>query len=460
MRAETVNDQQTRQNGMEDGTMSSGEIPTGGGPVKLLNRNYVLLWQGKFVSRIGANTMSMAILLWIKEATGSASLMGLVAMLSTVPAILFGMIGGTIADTHSRRGIIVAADLLKAIVLLVLAYLFSFDGGNSTVLVSAVVVLIVVASVAESFSAPALSAAVPALVPTQKLTQANTLAQVSMQLSVFIGQGLGGVLFRVIGVTLISFLDSIANLWSAVSVFMTRIPQPALPHRSERVRLKERLAEFWRDNAEGFKYVWAVGGLRDLALASTVLNFFSSLVIILIPFYVEDMLQQPADWVGFLAASYGAGAMLGYILASMVKLQGGIRGVIVVICMILDSVLTGVLGVLTSTGMALGVVLTLGAMGGFVAVHIATIVQLSTPSQILGRVFGVLATLSGGLAPLGMAFGGVLFDWLGHDIPLMFLLCGGVMTAIISVLTLNRDLRGYLAKDVTLQSQTVPEPTA
>ena len=66
-------------------------------PTKLLNKNFVLLFQGQLVSQVGTSVYLIAIIFWIKHATGSATIVGLVAMVAMIPSILLGPFGGTFA---------------------------------------------------------------------------------------------------------------------------------------------------------------------------------------------------------------------------------------------------------------------------------------------------------------------------------------------------------------------------
>ena len=63
-----------------------------------MNRNFYILWSGQFVSVVGSQGYSIAGLFWIKHATGSTTLMGVLMIASMVPALILGPVGGAISD--------------------------------------------------------------------------------------------------------------------------------------------------------------------------------------------------------------------------------------------------------------------------------------------------------------------------------------------------------------------------
>ena len=67
--------------------------PPAGIPTKLLNKNFLLLWQGQFVSQMGNQVHAVAMMFWIKHATGSATLMGTLLMLASLPGVTVGAAG-------------------------------------------------------------------------------------------------------------------------------------------------------------------------------------------------------------------------------------------------------------------------------------------------------------------------------------------------------------------------------
>jgi DHA3 family macrolide efflux protein-like MFS transporter len=432
----------TRKDGMIERGGRKQTVKTGSWkPTRFFNRNYVLIWQGQFVSRLGTQLSSVVMLLWIKQATDSASLMGLMAMLTNVPVILLGIIGGTFADRYSRRNIISFSDALSGLALLALAVLFTIYSDEPLVMAACIIGTTVFVAVADSFSSPAIVAAVPDLVPKGELARANSLGQLSAQIAFFLGQGLGGVFFRLLGAPVVAWVNGISFLWAAASESVAVIPQK-LPQKT--LGWKKRWAEFKADTLEGFRYILHVRGLKYLIAGSAGSSLLAAPVLILIPFFVTDVLKVPVDWVGFLSAGYGVGSLGGYLIAGSVKVSGARRSRVVVVLMLVEAVNYGLLGLMTHPVAALCVAFAEGALSGFVMVQIMTILQITTPSERRGRVFAVTGTISSSLAPLGMGLGGLVFDAIGQSIPVMYIGCSVLMVAMVTLLASRREFREYL----------------
>jgi hypothetical protein len=169
------------------------------------------------------------------------------------------------------------------------------------------------------------------------------------------------------------------------------------------------LKAFRADTAEGFRYVWHRRGMRNLFLAAAVLNFLTSPLGVLPPFFVEDRLHATTDWFGFLIASIGVGSLLGYALA------------------------------------ALPMSLVIGLLIGLININLVTILQRTTPSEIRGRVFGLLGTLSMGLTPIGMGLTGMAAELTHRQTTPIFVASGLTMTVVTLWVATGRDFRQYLA---------------
>jgi MFS family permease len=430
-------------------------------PSRLLNRHFFLLWQGQTISQLGGQVFNVAMLLWIKHATGSATTMGLMLMLSALPAVILGPLAGTFVDRRSRRGIVIASNVLRGIASLSLAGLM-FSGAAATRTILAGLFAVSLASaVVGTFFNPAVSAAIPELVPREKVAAANSLAQSSFQLSTFLGQGIGGTLFRMLGAPALFLLNGLGYLFAAASACFITIPQSIPPSAAS---WRESFAAFKRDLLRGFGYVWANAGLRTLVLVSAALNFFTVPVVVLLPFYVEDFLKVKADWYGFIMAAYGVGSLAGYVSAGALRLSGKAGGRLNLITLTFaQSVGFVLLGMLRDPYAAL-VLAALGGFGsGIVIVSITTILQLTTPGEMRGRVFGLLGTIAGGLVPMAMGLSGVVADLLDRNIPSIYVICGTCTAALAMAASLSRPFRDYLRLEgkgelPAVEKQAVPLP--
>lgn len=424
-------------------------------PRRLWNKDFLLLWQGQFVSRLGNQAFNIALVLWIVQNTGSATLMGLLLMVSSIPALILAPIGGAFADRYPRKKIIIACDLISGIVVLALTALLFLRPDATEVILVGIFITAICLAVSGSFFGPAIGASVPDLVPKERIAVANSLGQFSIQLSLFIGQGFGATLFRILGAPLMFLFNGLSFLFSAFSELFIRIPQ-SIPERSS--RWQDRFGEFRRDLAEGLRYVWGTTGLKGLVLISAVGNFFTAPILLLLPFYVTEYLGVREDWYGFLLAAFGVGALLGFLVIGLMPPSGRVRLRAMLLVMFVDASTYGLLVLAPGPWPALALAVLSGATGGFLTVNITTLVQLTTPSEIRGRIFGLLATISGSITPIAMGLSGVVADLTGRNVPLIYLTCSAILLLLAVIITGHRDIRTFLAYDPPRAAKDSPAP--
>jgi MFS family permease len=413
-----------------------------GKPQRLFNKDFFLLWQGQFVSRLGSQAHMVAMMYWVKHATGSATLMGTIMMLSMLPLVVLSPFGGTFADLHSRRRIIITCDVVYGVSVLSIAALMFVTPESVRFITGWIMGIAVISGVASSFFHPAITASIPSIVPEEKVAAANSINEGSFQVSTMIGQGVGGVLFRLLGAPVLFLVDGLTFLYSALSESLIKIPQ-VLPER--RASWRDEWARFAGETAEGFRYVWRQTGLRNLFLASAVLNFFAMPFIILLPFYVEDVLGRPPDWFGFMMAGYGGGSLVGYAIYGALRMSGRTRSRVLNVALVLLSACLAGIGFSRSAPLSLALIILTGVLGGLYNIAAMTLIQLSTPEDMRGRMFGLLHTLVMGLSPFAMALSGIVADAIGGDVTRIFIVCGAVLVAISAAVGANREYRRFLS---------------
>lgn len=421
-------------------------------PTKLFNRNYILLWQGQFVSRMGNVIFLYAMSIWFTYTLDSPSLLGLWGMVSGIPAVIFGVIGGTIADSYSRKKIIVYSDALNGIIVLALALMFFFlpDSipNKNDILLVGVFTAGVFGAVTHAFFGPAIDASIPDIVPLTHLAQANSLGQLSRQVAQFIGQAFGARLFSVIGAPIFILINGFSFIFSAVSEMFINIPQN-IPERSK--LLKDRFTDFRKDLGEGFIYLNKNKGLKKLVFISIFTSFFMQPIVILLSFYVKDVLGLPERWYGYLMISFGIGGLIGYLSVAIVRISGKIRSKIVILFLLIQSAGFIVLGFVNTSFEALVITFIGGILNGYVLVNIQTIIQLTVPSEIRGRVMGLLTTISASAVPLGQGLSGFLAEIF--SIPVIYITVGGIMIFLYLLIAASREFRIFMAYDPEAETE-------
>jgi len=413
-------------------------------PPRLWSRGFLLLWSGQTVSQLGNQAHAIAMMFWLMQATGSASLMGLLMTSSMLPGVVLGPFGGTYADRHSRVRIIVVSNALAGASVAVLAAALWLRPESTRLLAGLLFAVAIALGVIRAYFGPAITAAIPDLVAGERLAAANSLTQVSQQGAVFVGQAVGGVLFGVLGAAALFTLD-------ALSFFVAGGAAALIPR--DRPRLAEEgpgdqpFRRFLRETADGFRFVWAQKGMRDFMAAVSLINFLAMPTTVLFPFYVKIYLNRGPQWYGFLLAAISVGAVMGFILAGTLRLTGAARARGVLTAMVLYPLCFGLLAFIRVPQLAVVALLAGGATVGFINVYLITLIQAGTPSEVRGRVMGLLGTLSGGLIPLGLALGGVVGDLTGKNVPLILLVTAGTALCVSLFLIASRHCREFLATD-------------
>jgi DHA3 family macrolide efflux protein-like MFS transporter len=411
------------------------------GPIKLWNRDFLLLWQGQLVSQVGQRAFGLAVLFFIKEATGSASLMGFIVVLSSLPGVLLGPMGGTFADKFSRKNILVYGDLINGLFVLSLAVMMFMMPQSTSLLIVWLFVVATAGNIIFAFFTPAVQSAIPDLVPKTKLDMANSLNQLALFISLFIGQGLGGLLYAATGAAMLFLINGFTYLFASGSETFIRIPQ-SVPDKTKTGRIAFRM--FISDTREGLHYVWNQKGMRILFLVAALLYLFISPMALLLPFYVEDYLKLNADWYGYLLMSLGVGSVIGYMIAGSANVRGRDQSNLIIFSLLGASIGMGFLGFLGQPYIVLTVIFFVGLFTGIFMVKATTVLQLASSSELRGRVFGLLATLTSGLAPLGMGIAGVIADLANKNIPVIYATCGALVLLLSIAMAASKEARDFL----------------
>ena len=180
--------------------MTESAAPAASAPATLSARavlrlpNYRRLWLGQLVSEAGDGLTNLALLLLVNSITGSTAAIAAMAICLAIPPLTIGLFAGAYVDRADRRRIMLASDLLRAIVVLGFVLVGSADR------LWLLFLFAFVQSSIGTFFAPARGAVIPKVVPSEGLLAANSVAQATRVIAGIVGAGLAGLIIGLAGV--------------------------------------------------------------------------------------------------------------------------------------------------------------------------------------------------------------------------------------------------------------------
>ena len=352
-------------------------------------------WAG---SIIGSWAYSVAIVVYAYR-HGGASAVGLVGLIRWLPAAAASPFAAILGDRYPRVRVMLATDLTRAVALAAM---------SACVLtgVPAAVVYVLAAAVAVITTAfqPAQSALLPSLARTpEELTAANVSSSTIESLGFCVGPALGGVLLAVANVWVVFALTSALFLWSAVQLTWLR-------HASE-PPLGEARAQLVQEATAGFSAIVHDRRLRLVVGLFSAQTLVYGAFSVLIAVTALQLLHLGAGGVGYLNAAVGVGGLIGgFISLTLVGRQRLASTFGIAIAGAGAPLL--LVGVWPHTGVAvvvfaaIGLSMIVGDVSGY------TILQRSTPGDVLARVFGVLHSLFYATVAVGAIVAPALIDAL------------------------------------------------
>lgn len=318
---------------------------------------------------------------------------GLLSAAQTLPFLLLSIPAGLLADRHSRRGLLVAAEAVRALSLLALL-LLALSGQLSIAAMAVLGFVGAAGTVAFSVAAPSL---VPSLVKRAELPRANARLEVARSTAFAAGPALAGALVGWAGGPPAFVLALVLS--SAAVGLLRGVPEPARPALPRRHVLHEL-----RDGAQ---LIWRHALLRPIMWTAVVWNLsWYVLQAAYVP-YAVNLLGLNAAGVGSTLATFGAGLVVGAVLATRV-LRATNFGTAVIVGP-LFSAAAGLVMVATlwwpSAWLAGASFFLFGAGPALWVVSSTTLRQTVTPAAMLGRVSALFLTVNAGSRPLGAALG-------------------------------------------------------
>ncbi|HEX2226941.1 MAG TPA: MFS transporter [Candidatus Binatia bacterium] len=379
-------------------------------------RDFRLFWTGLLVSNTGT-WMQMTATNWLLyQLTGSPALLGLNGVFRAVPAIGLGVISGTFADRYDRRKLMIATEIASGVLALALAvldhsgqiqawHIYAFTFLNASV---------------GSFDGPARQALFPNLVPRSALPNAVALNSLLWKGSALIGPFLAGIAISWMGTAGAFYANAGSYIVVVCAILLMRVASKG--SSSRRTLLSE--------TKEGFSYIVS----RPVVLGIMVMEAMASVFGLnhtMLTIFASDILRVGAHGFGLLQSARGLGAVIGSSIYIAVG-QRSYQGRILFVSAILYGAAFALFGVSPSFLLSLSLMTAVGATDTIWGASRGTILQMSTPDSLRGRVMGVFQLSNRGLHPLGQVQSGLLIPFVGAPATTIF---GGVAVSAITLVT-------------------------
>jgi MFS family permease len=358
-------------------------------------RDFYTFLVSRFASAT-ALTMMRSVVAWhVYNLSHSAFHLGLIGIVQFVPALAFTLVGGAVADSFDRRRVINVAQFSAGATGFVL---FSITK-HGHITLAALYACVLMIAVTMTFEGPARSALLPQIVGPERFQRAVTISSTSQALAFASGPAVGGLLIASFGIVAAygTFVGLIA--FAFVSMLLVRVTAD-----NEGPRRAVSLAAI----REGLSFVWH----RPVVLGVMALDMFAVIfggATALLPIYAKEILKVGARGYGVLTSALEIGA-LSMALLLMLRPPVVAAGRTLLTAVLMYGIATVVFGASRWFPLSLGAYIAAGMADQVSVVLRSTVIQLSTPDELRGRVSSVNLLFIGASNQLGAAESGFVAE--------------------------------------------------
>lgn len=367
----------------------------------------------RFLTTISSEMQSVAVGWQLYELTHRPLDLGLVGLAQFLPGICLFLLAGHTADRVPRVRILKICYLAFSICSALLLML-TLRGISLPLPIYGVLLL---NGTIRAFNAPASQAFVPLLVPPAHFPNAVAWSSSVFQTATIAGPMIGGVVYGITGTPVVVYTCA-AACYASAFVLLSRV-------RLQR-SARSAAAASMRALFEGLQFI----GRNKLILGAISLDLFAVLLggaVALLPVYAREILRIGATGLGVLRSAPGVGALLMGIIIAHWPLERR-AGMTMLWCIFAFGVFTISFGLSHSFTLSLVTLFLIGASDTVSVIVRHTLIQLSTPDEMRGRVSAVNTVFIGASNEVGQFESGITAQWFGA-VPAVVL--GGVGTIAI-----------------------------
>lgn len=384
--------------------------------------NFRVFWSGQVVSLIGTWMQSVAQGWLVLTLTNDPVALGVVAACQFVPVLIFGLFAGVFADSLPKRNSLVGTQATALLLALVLGTLVA----TNTVQVWHVYVLAVLLGFVNALDMPVRQSFVVEMVGRSDIANAVALNSAAFNGARIIGPAIAGLLIGTVGIAACFFINAASYVAVIIGLFLMHTNEL---HSPVRTAMQRSLGGVVDQLVEGLRYV---RGTPTVFIPILVLGVVSTVALnlsVTIPVLARDVIGGGADTYGFLMAASGIGS-----LSSALAIAFGQRPTLRLMVMGAGSIGVALILLGISHWLPISLLLMLVLGWGVIAMAATTntLIQLTVPDALRGRVMSVYTTVFAGSTPIGGLFAGTLAAIAGVGVALIVGGALALLTALVA----------------------------
>jgi MFS family permease len=361
----------------------------------------------------------------VLQITNSPFLLGLVAMLGSLPVLIVSPLGGVLADNMNKRNLIIATQVTAMLLAFILATLIL----TRHVQYGHIIVLAIILGITMAIDAPARQSFFVEMVGKKDLLNAIALNSSIFNLARIVGPALAGLIIGAVGLVICFYLNGISYLAVIAGLLMMK---------GNFDSVNKKRTTVIKEIKHGFSYVQSDRRIMCLIILVATSTIFIMPYAMLMPVFARDILKVGPQGFGILLAAAGIGALAGALtLASLSDFKK--KGIIVLIGSIVFTAAAVLFSFSSNYYICLILLLFIG--WGMVAQNasINSLLQTMVPDHLRGRIMSLYTLFFLGMMPFGSLQAGIVANFLGAQ---MALRIGGVIVAAITyfIFSRNREL--------------------
>jgi MFS family permease len=376
--------------------------------------NYRLWFSGQVVSLVGTWMQSTAQGYLIYQLTGSPAYLGLVGFMGGLPAWLFTLFGGVVADRISRRNLMV----ITQTAMLILAFILAGLTFKNVVQPWHIIVLAFLLGVANAFDAPARVAFVNELVDREDMTNAIALNSTMFNIAAVVGPSVAGLTYAAFGPAWCFTLNGVSFVAVIIALLFMRI-KPIIQ--------TSRHASVIAELKEGLNYVFSHRLILSLIGSIGLVSTFGIGMMTLLPAWATDILHGNVTTNGLLVSARAFGSLISALMLAYLGSRKN-RGNLWTVGAFIMPVMLFIFALIRWLPLSLVALLGVGWSFMMIMNNSNALMQSQVPDHLRGRVMSVYTLVFFGSMPLGSLFAGTFAQKFGE--PLTIMLGAGVLMVL------------------------------